>query len=77
MQVFKVGLPSIGFKPFAPQEEGLGFEFPLNFGHGSRGGFYGKITFQPLPPTFFSFAQCVVIAQLAFKVFFREIIPYI
>lgn len=27
VQVLKVGVPSVSFKPFAPQEEYLGFEF--------------------------------------------------
>lgn len=30
--VLKPGVPNVGYKPFAPQGEALGFEFPPNFG---------------------------------------------
>lgn len=33
VQVLKVGVPVVGFKPLAPQEEALRCEFPPNCGH--------------------------------------------
>lgn len=30
LQVLKVAVPDVGFKPFTPQREALGFEFPLD-----------------------------------------------
>ena len=60
---------------------GLGFEFPSNFGS----LFQGWVLWQdciPACPThfdvvFFSFAQCVVIAQPACRYFSEEIFPYL
>ena len=46
-QVLKVGVPDVGFKPFTPQGEALGFDFPLMMGHCAGDGVYGESVTQP------------------------------
>ena len=42
VQVLKAGVPDVGFKPFAPQGEAWGCEYPPNHGSLCRGRVYGK-----------------------------------
>ena len=51
MQVLKVEMPDVGFKPFAPQGEALGFEFPPDCGSQYWDGVYGDIVSQLLLST--------------------------
>lgn len=55
-EVLKVEVPSMGFEPFSPQREALGFEFSPSVGHHTRGGVYGKIVSHTLLPTLMWFS---------------------
>lgn len=75
LQVLKVGVHNAGLKLFAPKGDTLDIEFPPNYG--SLCTSWGlqqdclSISY-PLKCGFFSFAQCVGIAELVFRVFFPE-----
>ena len=45
MQALEVVAPNMGVKPFAPQGEDSGFEFPSDCGTLCCGGFCGDILF--------------------------------
>ena len=67
VQILKVGVPNVGFKPLTPWGKALGFEFAPNCGLQYRGGVYGLTVSQPLPPALmvcgYTLAQCVGVAQ--------------
>ena len=83
--VLRVGEPNVGFKHFAPQGKTWGvLSSLLIIDCCVGGGVYGDIVSQPLPPflmcvcvcvcvcvCLFPFASCIVIAQPAFRFFFR------
>lgn len=48
--VLKDGVPDVGYEPFVPQGEALGFEFPPDYGSLHQGGVYGKILSHPFLP---------------------------
>lgn len=55
-EVLKVEVPNVGFEPFTPQKDALGFEFSPSVGHHTRGGVYGKIVSHLLLPTLIWFS---------------------
>lgn len=64
-------MPDVRFKAFAHLKEALGFELPLDC------ALPGKIVSLPLLPASvwafpLSFPRCVGVAQLVFRIFFRQ-----
>lgn len=47
MQVLGVGVPGMGFKPFVPQGEAQGFEFPPSCGSAPGVGFRVQLCLSP------------------------------
>lgn len=54
VQVLKVEVPNLGFKPFAPQGEPLASDFPSDSVLHTRSGIYGEIV-----PSLCYMLQCV------------------
>ena len=81
MQVLKVGVPDVGFQLFAPQGEALWFEFLPDCGFLCQQMGLWQDCVSASPFCFgmgvFLFSQCVGVAQLVFRVFFKGIVPYV
>lgn len=73
MQVLKVRVPDVGFKPFCPQGEGPGFEFLPHCGSLHQGwSLFLNCVLASLTlfnVGFLSFAECVEVTQLVFRFF--------
>ena len=60
-QVLKAGVPEVGFKPSAPQEEASHFKFLLDCGCHARNSVYGKIVSQLHLPASLVVCVCVCV----------------
>ena len=72
VQVLKVGVPDVRFKPFSPQGEAQVCKFPLSCWSWHQVGVYGKIVPQLLLPTsMWDFSHLPRVSQLDFGILFR------
>ena len=81
LPVLKIGLPNVGYEPFAPQGEALGFEFPPDCGSLHQDGVYGEIVSQPFPPASMWFLSGLGdvegLALPVFRLLSEEIVVYV
>ena len=64
-QVLKAEVPNVGFDPFSPQREALGFECSPSVDHHTTGGVYSKIVSHPILPTLTWFSSHVPVVGLS------------
>lgn len=81
VKVLIVGVPDVGYEPFAPQGEGSGVCFLLTVGRCDWGGVYGEIVSQLLilPASVWAFSHLpdVRSCSASFQVFSEEIALYV